>query len=746
MMPETLVEPKDERESRERLPVLLPLPFPGPLDYLPPSADDIPEPGTLVRVPLGRREETGCVWDVDSTVPPDLAAPPGPAIDIRRLRPIRATLDIPRLPQSLRRFVDWLAAYTLTPPGLVLAMALRACNTDTPRPTLGWTRGETDPADIRMTPARARVLGALGNAPRSTGDLASLADASPAVIRGMAAIGLLREAPLPPEAHFATLDPAFNPPVLSPGQAEVAQELRAGVDARCFSATLLEGVTGSGKTEVYLEAVAEALRQGRQVLVLLPEIALSAQWAERFTKRFGAQAAIWHSDLGTKRRRITWRAVLDGQARVVVGARSALFLPFVDLGLIVVDEEHDTAFKQEDGVTYHGRDMAVVRARLADVPIVLASATPSLETVANVEAGRYRHLHLADRHGGALMPDVELLDMRTHPPERGLFLSPVLTDAIEQSFARGEQAMLFLNRRGYAPLTLCRACGFRMECPNCSAWLVEHRVRHELACHHCGHTEPMPPTCPGCQAENSLVPIGPGIERILEESRARFPDARILVMASDTLGSSQATAEAVRQISAREVDLIIGTQIVAKGWHFPHLTLVGVVDADLGLGGGDLRAAERTVQLLHQVAGRAGRAEAPGHVFLQSYVCEHPVMKALVSGDYQGFLAQEAAQRRPGFWPPYGRLAALIVSAHTAEAADRLARTIGEHAPRIPGVQILGPAPAPLALLRGRHRRRLLLRAPRNIAVQPILRHWLAGLRTASQEKVEIDIDPVSFL
>jgi primosomal protein N' (replication factor Y) len=431
---------------------------------------------------------------------------------------------------------------------------------------------------------------------------------------------------------------------------------------------------------------------------------------------------------------------------VVVGARSALFLPFPDLGLVVVDEEHETAFKQEEGVIYHARDMAIVRARLCEAPAVLVSATPSLETVANVEAGRYGHLHLPQRHAGATLPEVVLIDLRETPPERGRFLAPPLIEAINATLARGEQAMLFLNRRGYAPLTLCRACGHRMQCPNCTAWLVEHRARRQLQCHHCGHTVPIPPVCPACGAEHSLTPVGPGVERITEECEATFPDARKLVMASDTLPGPHAAAEAARSIEAREIDLIIGTQIVAKGWHFPHLTLVGVVDADLGLGGGDLRAAERTVQLLHQVAGRAGRAEAPGRVLLQTFSPEHPVMQALRQGDLAGFMASEAAQRRPGNWPPYGRLAALIVSADTAAAADVAARDLGRAAPHGEGIIVLGPAPAPLAILRGRHRRRLLLKTRRDIAVQPLLRDWLAGVPTGGAVRVDVDVDPVSFL
>ncbi len=561
----------------------------------------------------------------------------------------------------------------------------------------------------------------------------------------MADAGLLRPVALPSERVFGAPDCDRPGPALSAEQAGAATALRAAISGG-FSVTLLDGVTGSGKTEVYLEAIAACLRRGRQALVLLPEIALSAQWLNRFAARFGCDPAVWHSDLPSRARRLTWRAVDAGEARVVVGARSALFLPFPDLGLIVVDEEHETAFKQEDGVAYHARDMAIVRARLCSAPAVLVSATPSLETLANVEAGRYAHLKLPTRHGGARLPHVSLLDLREHPPERGRFLAAPLVEAAREAMGRGEQVLLFLNRRGYAPLTLCRRCGHRFACRNCTAWLVEHRARRQLQCHHCGHAEPIPPACPACAAENSLVPVGPGVERITEEARLLFPEARVLVMASDTLPGPLAAADAARAIAAREVDLIIGTQVVAKGWHFPHLTVVGVVDADLGLAGGDLRAAERTVQLLHQVAGRAGRAEAPGQVLLQTFSPEHPVMQALASGDYVRFMARESAERRPGLWPPFGRLAALIVSADTAEAADLLARELGRTAPGGEGITVLGPAPAPHAMLRGRHRRRLLLKTRRDLAVQPLLRPWLAQVRVTGTARVDVDVDPVSFL
>ncbi len=726
--------PSEPPPGVRRVAVLLPYPFAGPFDYRVPDGME-PQPGDMVLVPLNRRETVGVVWD----------GPADHGVGDNRLRPLSGLIDGPPMRADLRRLVDWIAAYTLAPPGEVLAMALRT-NALRPEPVpTGWALAG-HPVPDRLTPARARVLAALAGGPLGGPALARAAEVSAGVVRALADAGLILPVALGPASAFALPDPDTPGPVLADDQAAAAAVLREAAAARAFSVTLLDGVTGSGKTEVYLEAVAECLRQGRQTLVLLPEIALSAQWLERFGRRFGVAPAVWHSDLSSRTRRVTWRAVAAGQAPVVVGARSALFLPFPDLGLVVVDEEHETSFKQEDGVTYHARDMAVVRARLCGAAAVLVSATPSLESVANVEAGRYRRLYLPARHGGATMPAISLLDLRDAPPDRGRFLAQPLLAAMAETFARGEQAMLFLNRRGYAPLTLCRRCGHRMQCPNCTAWLVEHRARARLQCHHCGHAEPIPVHCPSCRAEGSLAAVGPGIERITEEAHAAFPEARLLVMASDTISGPNAAAEAAAAIEARAVDLIIGTQIVAKGWHFPHLTLVGVVDADLGLGGGDLRAAERTVQLLHQVAGRAGRAEAPGHVMLQTYSPEHPVMQALAQGDLAGFMAREAEERRPGHWPPYGRLAALIVSADHAEVADALARDLGQAAPRGYGITVLGPAPAPFALLRGRHRRRLLLRTLREVPVQPILRAWLAQVPVRGDARVDVDVDPVSFL
>ncbi len=723
----------NKEPSTHRVTVLLPLPLPGALDYAVPDGMTL-APGDIVTVPLQRRPQTGVVWD--SAASAELPA--------ARLKPVIALLPPFRLEAPLRRFIDWVAAYTLSPPGDVLAMSLRLNALQPDRPVVLLQR-TTPPFEIHETPGRRRVLQALADGRMTQADLARAGGVSTSVIRGLIDAGYLTETSGQPQTAPSPAWP-IQLPQLSPDQTIAAADLRHSVTARRFAVTLLQGATGSGKTEVYFEAVHACLHAGRQVLVLLPEIALSTQWLRRFHQRFGHTPAAWHSDLGARARRDTWRGAASGQASVVVGARSALFLPFHNLGLIIVDEEHDTAFKQEDGVVYHARDMAVVRGRLSEAAVILVSATPSLETLTNVESGRYAKHVLAHRFGGATLPTVHAIDLRRHPPDRDAFLSPKLIEALAHTFDRGEQALLFLNRRGYAPLTLCRACGHRIQCPDCTSWLVEHRLRRLLACHFCGRTQPMSGFCSACGTQGALTPVGPGVERITEEVAAHFPTARRLVMTSDTMPGPTAAAEAAQAIETRRIDLIIGTQMVAKGWHFPHLTLVGVVDADLGLAGGDLRASERTMQLLHQVAGRAGRAQLPGTVLLQTYQPEHPVMQALIGGDMDAFLVEEASQRRAGHWPPIGRLAALIVSAEAIDDAEAIARALGRAAPHGPGITVLGPAPAPLALLRGRHRRRLLLRTTRDIAVQPLLRHWLAAVPTPRRVRLDIDIDPVSFL
>lgn len=720
--------------------VLLPLPLDRDYDYRVPSGLRLAA-GDFVRVPLGGRRVVGVVWGGGGAVPPD------------RLKEVEARLDLSPLPPGLRRFVDWVAAYTLSPRGAVLKLATGIPSSPRGAARTGYRASWREPAkttgtiEVRMTAPRRAVLGVADpQTPRSVTDLARQAKVSTSVVRGLAAAGLLEEAPLPDASPFEAPDPTRPGPHLSPAQAKAAASLAAAAAAGGFSIALLDGVTGSGKTEVYFEAIAAALRAGREVLVLLPEIALTVQWLERFRSRFGVLPAEWHSELPPGRRRATWRAVAKGEAEVVVGARSALFLPFGKLGLIVVDEEHDASYKQEDGVIYHARDMAVVRAQITGCPVILSSATPSLETVANVEQGRYGRLHLPDRHGGAALPEVAAIDLRRHPPESGCWLSPVLREALAEAFARGEQGMLFLNRRGYAPLTLCRACGHRLTCPSCTAWLVEHRRAAALICHHCGFFEPMPPVCSECGAENSLVPCGPGVERIAEEVTQTFPTIATAVMTSDTLTGPGAAQELVRRMGEREIDLLIGTQIIAKGHHFPRLTLVGVVDADLGLSGGDLRAAERTYQLLAQVAGRAGRAEHPGRALLQTHQPEHPVIRALVDGDRDRFLETEAQARRARSLPPFGRLAALILSGPDEAETDRLARRLARSAPRAKGIVVMGPAPAPLALLRGRHRRRFLLKAPKDVNLQSAIRGWLTGVRPPRRVRIQVDIDPCSFL
>ena len=735
--------------ASRRVAVLLPLPLTGPYDYLAPPELAV-APGSVVRVPLAQRELVGVVWDD----PPATVAPEQKPVPLERLRPILEVLPVPPLTAVARRFLAWVADYTLAAPGAVLRMALSSpAALEEPRPVTLYRRCVFSlPEALRLTPARQRVLTELAEGPaRTLADLAQAAGVGTSVVKGLVQAGVVEAVEVVYEPRFESPDPDLDGPLLSDHQATAAGALRKAVQEDAFSVTLLDGVTGSGKTEVYFEAIATALAAGRQALVMLPEIVLSAQWLERFERRFGVAPALWHSDLTSAQRRATWRAVAQGQAPVVVGARSALFLPYPDLGLIVVDEEHESAFKQEDGVTYHARDMAVVRAQLGGIPAVLVSATPALESLNNVRNGRYRAQHLPERHGDAVLPEIGLVDLRHDRPPKleGLgpgWLSAPLRAAIAETLAAGEQVLLFLNRRGYAPLTLCRACGHRLQCPNCTAWLVEHRLAGRLQCHHCGHASRLPTACPDCGAEGTLAACGPGVERLAEEARALFPEARQAMMTSDTLTGPESAAALVRAVQARGIDLLIGTQIVAKGHHFPHLTLVGVVDADLGLYGGDLRAAERTYQLLHQVAGRAGRAEHRGKVLLQTSEPEHPVMQALAAGERDRFFEAEAAARESAGLPPFGRLAALVLSGPDARQLDEAARQLARRAPQAEGVTILGPAPAPLAVLRGRHRRRFLVKAPRGFRLQALLRAWLGQVKMPNAVRLQVDIDPYSFL
>jgi primosomal protein N' (replication factor Y) len=709
------------------------------------------EPGVFVRMPLGARVATGVVWA--------LREGEGGG----NLKPVAEVLDWPPLGAPLRGFLDWAARWTLAPRGMLLRMAIRAGEAaQAPQPKFGLVAAGKTPA--RMTDARARVLAALagGGATMPKAALAASARCSPGVIDGLIADGAVLLVPLAPEGS-AILDPDFRATPLNPDQRAAACDLRRRVADRAFSATLLEGVTGSGKTEVYFEAVAEALRQGRQALVLLPEIALTAQFLDRFAARFGARPAEWHSGLTERQRQRAWTAAAKGDARVVVGARSSLFLPFADLGLIVVDEEHEGAYKQEEGVIYNARDMAVVRARFEKAPIVLASATPAIETRFNAQSGRYRWLKLASRFGPARLPDIAFVDLRREGPPRGRWLAPRAIAGIEEARGRGEQALLFLNRRGYAPLTLCRSCGHRFQCPNCSAWLVEHRFRAALVCHHCGHAEPRPHVCPECREADTLTACGPGVERLAEEAEALFPGIRTLVLSSDTGGIETLRAQ-LEAAANGGADLIIGTQLVAKGHNFPLLTFVCVVDADVGLANADPRAAERTFQLLRQATGRAGRGERPGHALLQTWQPDHPVIAALLSGDAELFYARELEQRRLGRLPPFGRLAAIIVSAEDKGAAEAHARALARTAHGLPAAErwrvaplggepqddeivLLGPAEAPIAILRKRHRFRLAAKAPRSADLQGFLRATLAAApEPRGGVKVAIDIDPQSFL
>lgn len=725
----------DDLFARRVVPVLVPMPAPKPYSYAVPEGMAV-EPGSIVQVPLGPRQVLGVVWDGidDGSVNP------------KKLKAITRVFDCPPLARDMRTFLDWVATYTVSPPGLVARMALRAPAAFDPEPMIEGLR-LTDMRPERMTSARERVIATADNGFTWTrSGLAHAAGTSSSVIDGLTAQGVFETVFMPPPPVVAAPDPDYVEHRLEGPQKQAAIDLLESVDAGGFSVSLIDGITGSGKTEVYFEAIAATLKAGKQVLILLPEIALTASFLERFQDRFGSKPAEWHSDLAPRTREKVWRQVTEGGVRVVAGARSALFLPFENLGLIVVDEEHDPAYKQEDRVFYNARDMAVVRARIGEFPIVLVSATPSVESRVNGDLGRYNPIHLPTRFGDAALPDLGLVDMRKHPPERGGFLSPILLRYIGKAVERGEQALLFLNRRGYAPLTLCRVCGHRFQCPDCSSWLVEHRFRGQIQCHHCGYAQKTPESCPECGTLDHLVACGPGVERIAEEVDRHFPDARTIVLSSDLMGVKRLRLE-LEAIAKGEADIVVGTQLVAKGHNFPMMTFVGIVDADIGLANGDPRAAERTFQLLSQVTGRAGRTGLKSLGLLQTYQPQHPVMQAIVSGDSDAFYEREISEREKALLPPFGRLASIIVSADARADAEGHARGLRQAAPKVSGITILGPAEAPLALIRGRHRFRLLVHGRRNSDMQAFVKTMMAnGPKMRGSVSVQLDIDPQSFL
>lgn len=714
--------------------VLVTSPVEKAYDYLIPEGMELAR-GDYVTVPLGPRAVHGVVWAVGSTN----------EVPSSKLKTVIHKHDLPPMDDIQMSFIDWVSTYNMERRGSILKMALSVPQALEPsQPMTGYILGQ---GEYQPDKTKKLIEMMQDGLPRRLSEITQATGVSASTVKTMVKHGVLQAIDIFAKAPCVNPNPDFSPKNLSREQDAAADKIISRIDKGGFETFLLDGVTGSGKTEVYFEGISKIIAEKRgQVLILMPEIALSNSFIRRFAERFGSKPALWHSSLTPAQRRLTWRSIVTGQTKVVVGARSALFLPYADLKMIVVDEEHDPAFKQEEVTIYNARDMAVVRAHQGKIPIVLASATPSLETMQNVWEGKYTLLSLPDRYGGASKPEIKIIDLRVDKPERLHFMSPVLIDEVRKTLEAKQQALLFLNRRGFAPLTLCRTCGHRMECPKCTSWMVEHRRTHNLQCHHCGFSMKIPLACPVCNDTDSLVACGPGVERIAEEVKEYFPEARALILASDITDTHDKLIAALDNIKNGDVDIIIGTQIIAKGHHFPQITCVGIIDADLGLSGGDLRATERSYQLLHQVAGRAGREQLKGHVFLQTYNAEQRVMQMIAADNRDGFLEVEAEERHNAKMPPFSRLAALIMTGKDESQTKDVAMMIGRAAPRIEGVQIFGPAPAQMYRIRGQYRQRILIRAEKKLNVQKVIAEWLAALKIPSSTRVVIDIDPQNFL
>ena len=719
--------------------VLLPLPFNEPFDYQ--TDEDLPL-GQIVEVPFGKEKQIGVIWRLEGT---SQIAP-------EKIKKINQKFDYPPLSEKMRKFIQWVAQYNMAPLGMVLKMVIsvRAVFEAAPMTVLYTLSGKTlAEAKLKNSDARWHVMDLLKHAPYTRQEIAAGAGVSQSVIKGLIDAGVLMPIYVENKREFLE-------PVCDYTKVELTKEQQNAADLLCakigngFSVTLLDGITGSGKTEVYFEAIASALDMSKQVLILVPEISLTTQWLTRFQRRFGVRPATWHSGMSLKERVDTWKAIIEGRVKVIVGARSALFLPYTNLGLIVIDESHDHSFKQEDFVNYQGRDMAIVRAKIEHLPVILSTATPDLETVVNVDEGKYDCVKLKSRYANASLPEINVVDLKKDKPQKGewgtSWLAPTLVEALRQNLARGEQSVLFLNRRGYAPLLICRDCGFRLQCPSCSAWLTEHKKSQHLMCHHCGYVDDIPNACPNCGSTEGLTACGPGVERVAEEAAKRFLGAKIEILSSDNASSFTAVSKILERMQRHEIDILVGTQIIAKGHHFPELTLVGIVDADLGLMGSDLRAAEQTYQLLSQVAGRAGRGDKKGVVYVQTLYPDNNVLKAMINNDRAQFLNLEKSSRQLLKYPPYGKLAALIISGKNQALASKVATLFGKTAPHTEYISVLGPAPAPLFMLRDRYRFRLLLKTARNINIQAVLETWIKMVNVPSSVMVEVDIDPYSFM
>lgn len=713
----------------------------GGYDYRLTAPADI---GTFVSVNVMNRPCVGVIWGIgDSNLPEH---------KIKNISVIHnARLNITDL-QWIKRMSDW----TLIPPGMVLRLIVNIPDAFSP-PRMEQMYAFNFDATTRMTDNRIAVMDAFAsndNEPMTASDIQNIARVSSAVVRTMIKNGTLiaRDAREKNADSFSYTYSDSGDVVLNEEQSSAANKIGTAIADGGFSVHLLDGITGSGKTQVYFDSAWRAYMAGKSVLLMMPEIALTAQFMTRFSKRFGAPPVIWHSNLTAARRREIWRGVLNGKIRMVVGTRSALFLPWMNLGLIVIDEEHDTSYKQEDMGNYHARDMAILRAKIAGFPVVLASATPAAETLENVNAGKYTRLRLTSRFGGAQLPEIQTIDLRENRPdtyvadgtEQTGFLSAPLCDAICETLNTGRQTMLFINRRGFAPIVQCKKCGWTATCPDCSVGMTYHKRLGKLLCHMCGRTAPLAKQCPDCGTDVSMR--GVGLEKIQQEVNIRFPTARTALVSSDIITSRQSLERLVNKMESGEIDIVIGTQILAKGHHFPNLTLVGVVDADMGLFGTDFRAAEHTFQQLFQVAGRAGRGEFPGRVLMQTYQPEHPVLTAICACDRDAFMSTDMAGRRMAQMPPYGQLIAIIVEGEKESTLQRYCADLAAAAPILNGAKIMGPIAAQVYQIRNWYRMRFLVAGGASANLQPIVSHWLGKVKTPANIRIKIDVNPINFM
>lgn len=728
------------KEKKLTAQILLPIIFDKSFSYYVNDAFNI-EVGDVVLVNFMNRNCYGIVTKVEEELEKSNF----------KMKTILAKDDELKISPNLIKLIEFAASYNLAPKGLFLKLAISILNSSKIKENsqVFCKINKNPPQNVKITPKRQEIIDLFGKKSEILlSEIVNLAKTSSSTVNSLVKNGILTKEIkkiAQKREKFPEIEPnLFKLKELSSDQQNAADFLNKKIAQNQHSVTLVDGVTGSGKTEIYFNVISKILKEkSGQILILLPEIILVNQLIKRFENIFNFKPQIWHSKINNNQKRDIFYALNNGEIEILISTRSAIFLPFSNLKLIIIDEEHEASFKQEDIVNYHGRDMAIARAKFENIPVILSSATPSLETFVNAKSGKYEHLILKSKFFNNKKTQIELVDMKNSDLEKGCFISKELEKEMQNCLENKKQILLFLNRRGYAPLTLCKSCGHKISCKDCSSYMSYHQSLNKLICHHCGSESKFNIACENCEEEDSFVTLGAGVERIHEEVKSLFPLSKTALMTSDSLNNQEESTKIIEKIINNEVDVIIGTQIIAKGHHFPNLSLVGIIDGDSSFNNANLRAGEKSFQLLTQVIGRAGREKHPAKIFLQSYNINNLVFKYIIEQNRDDFFNLEIQNRQIMQMPPFGKMIAIIFISKNEDLAINCGKMIVSHFPNQENIEIFGPAPMPISKIRKNYYYRVLVKSDKKLNIQKLINNIISSFKTPNQVRIKIDVDPL---